>query len=164
MKKVLLVSLLMMFAVSWGANYKTLKGGKTILAKVDSTDANNWTSSSTTWGIGDPEGYKGLVGYVIVDGAGARPAHAGAGVVDTCNVILTTFSVGRGEQQIDSARKVTLPCTLKVAITQSTAGRDTLFKDELWLRVKTSDSLDAIVACRAGTNIIYNVIWDLILK
>jgi hypothetical protein len=87
--------------------------------------------------IGDPT-WKSVWGEVIL--AASANSARGYGLTDSGWIWLYT-SYGGDFFLVDSGVKEGLPCTLKVAHTSSTAGADTLWKQDLKLVIKVYDSV-----------------------
>ena len=156
--------ILLLLVVAWGAiaaiSYEKEKGTYKMTVAVDS--GSTATFQQDTFYVGKCYGYKTVTGVAIIDGpfvttdtAGSSGAYYGS--LDSASLILKS-KCEFGWYTLDSARRnAALPCTLRVAVPESSG--DTLLMSDVVMIARLGDS-----AANRSDTMFYNVKYEFILK
>lgn len=123
-------------------------------------NVTSWSTLQDTLGLErlvyPDRSYNALMARIIISPSALT--NQGFGLLDSGYIWLYT-TLGNKYYLIDSAFRNALPCTLLMSITNSTAGRDTLFKEDLIMVYRITDSVSDTTATAD-----YNIGMSYILK
>lgn len=132
--------------------YPPLRGG--MVMEITSANATDSTYIDSTIAIGKTNGARTAIGIVHVKGP--ISAYAGAGLDDSCSILIKSIGQGRTRTHT-TATCAAIPCSCLFAI--ETATIDSILMSDLYIDVIVVDSLSDTAVVLP-----YSIDWDVTFK